>query len=266
MASSAEFEIDENGGGYAASPQDVAAGSTITCRLVSVSGILPGQISWSIIGTSGVTAPTLTTGGVPSGRTVSFTMPSNDEGSAVGIKCEVNGGTDTTGRAADTYTGAVYVLDPNGRRPFFYGETLERDSSYGVVPTLNDVLRAVGPDGTYEHIGHGETTLTAGAGATQLDSFTHGVTDGTVTVDAYCEAADSGTHSATYGYTQRWNVVSGSLSLNSNINPTADEDDATWAFEIYDAGSGAIGIRGTPDASNDTTFKWTWRVSTLEKP
>lgn len=266
MASSAEFQIDVDGGGYAASPQNVAAGSTITCRLVSVSGILPGQISWSVTGTSGATAPTLTTGGTPSGQTVSFTMPSDADGSAVGITCKVNGGTETTGRAADTYKGAVYVLNPGQRRPFFYGETTERDANYGVVADLNDALKSVGPEGTYEYVNHGETTVSSGTSNEQLDTFTHGITSGTVTVDAYCDAADSGSDSATYGYTQRWNVSGGSLGIVADINPTASESDATWDFSIYDAGSGAIGIRATADGTNDTKFKWTWRVSTMVRP
>jgi len=266
MASSAEFEIDVDGGGYAASPQNASAGSTITCRLISTSGILPNQISWSVVGTSGETAPALTTAGVPVGQTVSFTMPSTEDGSAVGIQCEVNGGTDTTDRAADTYKGAVYVLDPNARRPFFYGETTERDATHGVVLTLNEALRAVGPDGTYEYAATGETTISGGTSNEQLDSYTHGLTNGLLTIDAFCEAHDTVGDSALYGYTQQWSVNSGTLSQDRSVNPTAEEDDNTWDFSIYDAGSGAIGIRATADGTRDTKFKWTWRISASVRP
>ncbi len=129
-----------------------------------------------------------------------------------------------------------------------------------------DKLAGIGPDGAYQYAQRGTTTLAAGASATQLDSYEHGLTDGLLTIEAWCEAIDSDGDSALYSYTQQWVVASEALSLVRNPNPTEEGEASSWPFAIYDAGSGAIAIRTTPDGTNNTRFKWEWRVSAVAQP
>jgi hypothetical protein len=142
---SALFQIDPGTGSYgtAGVAQNAAAGATINCRLASTIGV--DSVQWRIFGTSeNVTAPSLTTSGSPPGQIVTFTLPAT-LGASFGIECKVNGGTGVTlgnSTYGDTKTSAVYVLNADGIRPFFIGETFESDAIYGVVPRVN-VMRAL---------------------------------------------------------------------------------------------------------------------------
>lgn len=129
-----------------------------------------------------------------------------------------------------------------------------------------DKLAGIGPGGAYQYAHRGTTTVEAGAGATQLDSYEHGLTDGLLTIEAWAEAIDAAGDSALYAYTQQWSVTSEALALVRNPNPTEEGEAPSWPFAIYDAGSGEIGLRATPDAANNTRFKWEWRISAVDLP
>lgn len=138
---SALFQIDPGTGSYgtAGVAQNAAASATINCRIASTVGV--DSLAWRIFGTHGVAAPAITLSGSPTGQIASFTLPAG-VGQAYGIECKVNGGTGTD--FGDTKTSAVYVLDANGRRPFFIGETYEADATYGVVPRINTAVAGIG--------------------------------------------------------------------------------------------------------------------------
>ena len=144
---SAIFQIDPGTATYgtAGQAQDALPGVTVNCRLADVTGINPGLISWTIFGTDGRTAPTITLSGVPSGQIASFSLGS-EAGQAYGIRCDVNGGEAITGDANTTSKSAVYVLNDVSLRPFFVGETFEGDSTYGIIPRLNYMQQNVGLD------------------------------------------------------------------------------------------------------------------------
>lgn len=129
-----------------------------------------------------------------------------------------------------------------------------------------DALADVGPTGAYQHAERATTTIAAGASATQLDSFEHGLTNGLLTIEAWCEAIDATGASSLYAYTEQWAVADTALSQARSVNPTEEGNAASWPFGVYDAGSGAIGLRATPDPNNTTTFKWEWRISVVEQP
>ena len=137
---SALFQIDPGTGSYgtAGVAQNAAAGVTVNCRIASTVGV--DFLAWRIFGTGGTATPAITLSGSPTGQIASFTLPAT-VGQAYGIECKINGGTGTD--FGDTKTSAVYVLDVNGRRPFFIGETYEADATYGVVPRLNTALAAI---------------------------------------------------------------------------------------------------------------------------
>lgn len=138
---SASYQLRVNAGSYAAADTavDASEGDTITARLVSVEGINGSDITWTIFGTHGGTAPALTEGGTPSGQEVSFTVPGSlaPDGGAYGLQCDVNGGSVVTKKSATTSKSAVYVANSASARPMFYGETNEGNSTHGVVPRLN---------------------------------------------------------------------------------------------------------------------------------
>lgn len=143
---SALFQIDPGTlvYGTAGVAQNAAAGATVNCRIASTVGV--DSIAWRIFGTSGTATPAITLSGSPTGQIASFALPAG-VGQAYGIECKVNGGTGTD--FGDTKTSAVYVLDANGRRPFFIGETYEADATYGVVPRLNTAVAAISSTSSY---------------------------------------------------------------------------------------------------------------------
>lgn len=141
---SASFQLRVNAGSYASAgdPVDAVEGDTITARVVSVDGINGSQIDWSFFGTSGVSGPTLTEAGTPSGREVSFTVPSglSPDGAGFGLQCDVNGGSLVTLKSATTATAAIFVLNAAGERPFVFYEVGEENSTYRSIPRLNRAL------------------------------------------------------------------------------------------------------------------------------
>lgn len=142
MASaSALFQIDPGTGSYgtAGVAQDANASVTVNCRIASTLGV--DSYAWRVFGTGGTASPAITLSGSPTGQIASFTLPAG-VGQAYGVELKVNGGTGTD--FGDTKTSAVYVLDANGRRPFFIGETYEADATYGVVPRLNSAIASIG--------------------------------------------------------------------------------------------------------------------------
>jgi hypothetical protein len=142
---SAAFTI--NGG---SSPQSVAASSTVSLALTSVTGVR--LIEWSIIGWSDSTqsAPTITPAGTPSGATATFpigTESSAGLGFSVVVQCRINGGVDDAGQVVSSYTqtGIVGILNANGFLPFAVGEKFERNATHGIADDLNAEIGSGGP-------------------------------------------------------------------------------------------------------------------------
>jgi hypothetical protein len=157
---SAAFEIDPGTAVYGSSgdPADALQNVTVNCRLTSTSGV--DTIEWEIFGTHGVADPTIALSGTPNGQIASFptglaTTAANRHGQAYGIRCKVNGGSNQDN--GDTQTSAVYVLGWNNIRPYFVGETLEDDSSYGSAQRIAKVTA-----------GHVTSVATTGATYTVL--------------------------------------------------------------------------------------------------
>src|SRR3954471_3386516 len=122
MAASADFTLN----GASAPPElAVAAGSTVTLALVSITGVR--TIVWSIVGNSSHTLvnPTITPAGSPSGATATFVMPAGT-GQGYLLQCVVNGGNDDEGTHQSQLTkrAIVGVVDGSGTVPFCAGETL----------------------------------------------------------------------------------------------------------------------------------------------
>jgi hypothetical protein len=125
----------------------------ITLALVSTSGVR--TVAWSIIGISrsGLTLPTITPGGSPSGTTATFTVGTNP-GGTLGIsyllQCQVNGGTDDEGTedSSLTKTALVGVENSVGIVPSAFGETFERDTELGYIDAFNQALNASGGGGS----------------------------------------------------------------------------------------------------------------------
>ncbi len=116
----------------------VAASSTVTLALLSVSGV--NTVTWSIIGNHAEAAvnPTITPAGTPLGQTATFPMPSGDNQSYI-VQCQINGGTDAEGVQQATYTktALVGVNDANDELPFAFGESMERSATHGYTERLN---------------------------------------------------------------------------------------------------------------------------------
>lgn len=139
---SAAFEISINGGAYAAGPAIATAGQTVACRLVSVLGLNPSLIAFGFTGwhTAALTTtpPVITLSGSPNGQIRTFTMPATPVfGQAAGMYFTVEGGEAVTGIADHTAKSAVYVLDENGAKPFFVGETSENSGVGGWTERVN---------------------------------------------------------------------------------------------------------------------------------
>jgi hypothetical protein len=143
---SALFQIDPGTAVYGAAgvAQDAShLGVTVNCKLVSTSGA--HTIAWTNFGThsSSQAQVTPSLSGSPSGQIASFVIVAG-KGQSYGIRCKV---TDANGNS-DTQTSAVYVLDDVGRRPFFIGETFERNSTHAVVEDLNAIGAAAAGGGS----------------------------------------------------------------------------------------------------------------------
>lgn len=143
---SAQFEIDPGTGTFGASPQVAGSGGvTVNCRLLSIAGVQPGLIAWSIEGTnrSAVATPTITPGGTPLGFSCSFAVPAGTNRAYL-IRCRVNGGPEVTGEATTQYQGKVYVLNANARQPIAFGETTEGNATHGYVELFDEINNQTG--------------------------------------------------------------------------------------------------------------------------
>lgn len=130
----------------------VSASSTVTLALISTSGAR--TIAWSIVGNhaEGVTNPTITPAGTPSGATATFAIPSG-AGQAYLVQCVINGGVDETGQEVTNYTktAIVGVLSATtGLVPFVNGEVFERSATHGYTEALNG-LGGSGGGGVTDH-------------------------------------------------------------------------------------------------------------------
>ena len=144
MAASARFSINGVEG-----PANLSAGQPVTLALLSTSGVR--SVAWSFIGGSDSTksAPTITTGGLPTGATAAFTLNSAPlpRGIAWIVQCTINGGIDDNRvlRSEYTRTGIVGVELPVGFLPFAMNETFERDGTFGVVNDINAMMANITP-------------------------------------------------------------------------------------------------------------------------
>jgi hypothetical protein len=129
----------------------VAAGSTVTLALVSVSGA--NGIEWSIVGNDARSRvnPTLVVGGSPHGITATFVMPA-DVGDGFGqsyrIQCEVSDGA-WPKPAKSTTRRIVGIANANSIVPFSYGEDFDRDDTYGWTEVINGALNGSGGGGGF---------------------------------------------------------------------------------------------------------------------
>jgi len=130
-----------------ASPTDaiaVAAGSTVTLAIKSLTGI--GGVVWSVVGNDNPVRvnPTITQAGSPNGATASFVMPA-DIGDGLGqsyrIQCFASDG----GKPPSTSSVVklVGVSNSYGIVPFAAGEDFDRDVTYGWTKPLNRLLSKV---------------------------------------------------------------------------------------------------------------------------
>jgi hypothetical protein len=139
MAISAAFTINSTAVPAAVS---VAYGATVTLVLTSITGV--ESVAFTIEGTSksGVSAPTLTPSGSPSGSTATFTMPS-DPGDGLGrsylVKCTVSNSYET-----QTAYGIVGAVNDAGLVPLAAGETTARSATHGWLDTVNTLLKVGG--------------------------------------------------------------------------------------------------------------------------
>src|SRR3954466_13108393 len=149
MAASADFTLN----GASAPPElAVAAGSTVTLALTSISGVR--TIVWSIVGNSRHTLvnPIITPAGSPLGATATFVMPAGTDQSYL-VQCQVNGGNDDEGVTQDYLTkkAVIGVLNASGVVPFAAGETYERSAVYGWLEALNTIGDTGGTSGIADH-------------------------------------------------------------------------------------------------------------------
>jgi len=136
MAISAAFTINSTAVPAAVS---VAYGATVTLQLTSATGVDSVVFSVDGVSKSGVSNPTLTPAGVPSGATTTFTMPS-DPGDGLGraylIKCTVS----NTYETATAY-GVVGATNDAGIVPLTAGEELARNATVGWLDVINTVAK-----------------------------------------------------------------------------------------------------------------------------
>ena len=250
MTVSALFEIKPGAAasyGTAGVAQDVdSAGDTVTCRVADSTGVV--SVVWTIFGTHGAAAPTITGS---TSLTMSFPVPAG-AGQAYGIQCVTRNAAGET----DTRTSAVYVPYSNGERPFFVGETFERDASYAIAPTLNQLLGSSG----VKVIGQGSYSATGGEGTVALVTDTP--TDEKITV-YILEASAVDTAGDDALYIRRYVVsrASGTVTAKTTRDIHILEDDATWDF----AGSVStplVSFSATVDGTNNST--WQYFVSKYE--
>ena len=254
MALSALFEINPGTGyGTAGEAQDVdRAGATVQCRVADMTGVV--SITWTIFGTNGVATPSITNS---TAEVMSFTVPAGDN-QAYGIQCVVGDGAGDT----DTRKSAAYVLTPGGARPFFIGETFERDSDYGVVPDLEKRVANIHEEHVYQDVDE----LSGGAGLTVVQSHTHSLTgNGHIFVKLEGKAVDT-SDCAFYERRRVYSVTGGgNPSVALTNDPLVLETDATWDLTLATSGAD-IQLTATPDGTNGTVFEWILRISEVPAP
>ena len=211
MVASASFQIDPGTAVYgtADTAADAAVSVTVNCRLVSASGV--SSIAWRIFGTHGVAAPTITLSGNPTGQIASFDLAAT-LAQAYGIECKVNGGFGVTKETATTQLSAVFVLDRLGKRPYFIGETLESDSTYGVIPRMNDAQ-------SLEKL---TTTAVSSSPYTVLASDVILLVDTTGAITVDLPAAASNTKRELYIKDSTGGAAGNNITLDGNASETID--------------------------------------------
>lgn len=153
------FRINGGSPGVKAS---VSASTSVSCSLDSTDGVR--SVTWSVIGTDGTVAIngyTLVQSGSV-GQTVSFT--SAGAGTALILRCEINGGVNLQTEQADETTRAtakIYVPAANGREVACVNEQTESNSTYGWTGLLNAAIRGLN---------------TVGAGVTSTSTAAYGET------------------------------------------------------------------------------------------
>jgi hypothetical protein len=172
MAASARFATNGVEG-----PANLSAGQAVTLKLLSTSGVR--SIAWSFIGSSDSTkaAPTITTSGIPTGATASFSLNAGPlpKGIAWIVQCVVNGGIDDNlvQRAEYSSTGIIGVELPVGVLPFAANETFERNSTFGIVDDLNSTIANITPGLANEtlqvNLSTGKLQVDTGTGNLQVD-------------------------------------------------------------------------------------------------
>lgn len=139
MAISAAFTIN---GTAVPAAVSVAYGATVTLQLTSATGVDSVVFSVEGVSKSGVSNPTLTPAGVPSGATTTFTMPA-DPGDGLGraylIKCTVSNSYETA-----TAFGVVGAANDAGLVPLTAGEELARNATVGWLDLINTIGKVAG--------------------------------------------------------------------------------------------------------------------------
>lgn len=201
MAISAAFTV--NGAANPAA-HTAAYGSTVTLQLASVSGVQ--SVTFSIVGVSksGMSIPAITAGGIPSGATSTFVLPTDPgdgQGRAYRVKCVVRNGYEV-----DTKYAVVGVANAVGILPLVAGEELDRDATVGWIEGVNVAMT----------ISRGEYA-TAAALRSVVDTLTIG--QEVYTRDAVTAGDAGGANGGDSGY---WEIVArGSMVDNVGTIVTA---------------------------------------------
>ncbi len=201
MAISAAFTV--NGAANPAA-HTAAYGSTVTLQLSSVSGVQ--SVTFSIVGVSksGMSIPAITAGGIPSGATSTFVLPTDPgdgQGRAYRVKCVVRNGYES-----DTRYAVVGAANAVGILPLVAGEELDRSASVGWVDGINEAfIAAVDYVETANNIYLTAASLRSAVASLSIGATVH-------TVDALTLGDGGGASGGLSGY---WEIVArGSLTDN----------------------------------------------------
>jgi hypothetical protein len=145
---SAEFSVN---GSSVVQAHAVAYGATVTLQALSLEF---HGISWEIVASSksGLTEPTISLSGAPTGATATFTQvadPGDGLGRSWGIKCtqaDAQGNTSIVHRVIGT-------TNSQGLMPFVNNEEAWRNATHGWTELLNYLLNASGGGGVTDHGG-----------------------------------------------------------------------------------------------------------------
>jgi hypothetical protein len=244
--------VKEGSGSYVSTDGGVNAtpGATMTIKLNSIADVR----SWSIqcVYTDELSDADTVTAGLsinPTAKTATFTAPAS-QGRTLIFESKINGGIGPDGQPLSTYTTTfgIYTLAAASRRTIAANETIEGDSVFGYIASLNQLIRnppgswTAGGDLTGSTSSQQVVSLTGAAGSLPLATTAALVQWASGTVAPTLRQADISTNSGTgANLLIRAQSCTGTTSTGGNLLLASGSGTSTnGTLNMRAAGSDAI--------------------------